>query len=42
MEKALKNVLMVNDLFGPLASKCWIYKAPFAKELLAMMTPEEK
>lgn len=25
INKALKNVLMVNNLFGPLASKTWIY-----------------
>jgi len=34
--------MMVNDLFGPLASRTWIYKYEFSKVLLDKMTIEEK
>lgn len=38
MNKGLSNVMMVNDLFGPLASRTWIYKNPYTQVLLNKMT----
>lgn len=33
---------MVHDIFGPLSSNLYIYKSPFAKELMSRLNEEEK
>lgn len=34
MNKALKSVVMVHDIFGPLSSQLYIYKNVFSKKLM--------